>query len=164
MLLMLTSLTQEVHAALEALNLYDTSQQTIQYYARDDYPRRWTTGGWWCMAPRRPAAGKCTPQQTPPTRTICLCLPAGPDGLTRGPCEHAYACLEQEGQIKATVLAKPKPKGRPKAAQGLFPEASRVPGIIVPSPDLQPAQAPLCPANSIAEAPAEVATSAHAVP
>ena len=34
--------------------------------------------------------------------------------LFGGPCEHAYCCMEHEGQSSTTVLPKAKPKGRPR--------------------------------------------------
>ena len=32
-----------------------------------------------------------------------------------GPCEHAYCCMEHEGQSSVSSIPQPKPKGRPKA-------------------------------------------------
>ena len=52
-----------------------------------------------------------------------------------GPCEHAYCCMEHEGQSSASALLQPKPKGRPAKTRARAPNPSPqlVPGHCHPS-------------------------------
>ena len=47
-----------------------------------------------------------------------------------GPCEHAYCCMEHEGQSSVTTLPKPKPKGRPSTKAKLIASRASTPQII----------------------------------
>ena len=62
---------------------------------------------------------------------LWLCYGCHPASLW-GPCEHAYCCMEHEGQSSTTVLPKAKPKGRPRKTMAV---ARPTPHQIIPGSD-----------------------------
>ena len=109
---------QEVHAALSELDLYDASTNTFKCWqstakALDDW--RCVVSGPFVHTYWQSYRGDGLDLPAPENNKhkLWLCYGCHPASLW-GPCEHAYCCMEHEGQSSTTVLPKAKPKGRPR--------------------------------------------------
>lgn len=143
---------EEVEGALSQLGLYDLRNQTFTSWrdaakAFDDW--RCVVSGPFSQALwkeyRTDDQVDDAGAQSHNKHNLWLCFGCHAASLW-GPCEHAYCCMEHEGQSSTQVLPKPKPKGRPKkkAAQHHHPSPIQiVPSSAEPvqqSPALPPVQ------------------------
>ena len=125
----------EVELALSELGLYDLQTHAVKCWrtfakALDD---------WRCVVPGPFSqslwqAYRKTPDERPlPVNKhgLWLCFGCHVASLW-GPCEHAYCCMEHEGQSSASPLPAAKAKGRPSrqkaAASSMRPPEQIVPG------------------------------------
>ena len=138
--LMTAESVAEAESALAALGFYDVAQQSITNWRTaakvfDDW-RCVVSGPFvsnlWQQHGMHPEEAAACPRNK---HELWLCFGCHVASLW-GPCEHAYCCMEHEGQSSTTPLPKAKPKGRPskraaKASPALPPQ-------IVPGPSTAP--------------------------
>eukprot|EP00435_Cladocopium_sp_Y103_P022952 s1998_g5.t1 len=128
----------EVESALSALGLYDTAEHSFKDWRAaakmfDDW-RLVVSGPFSANLWRHHRVDPVDEQdaRSKNKHTLYLCFGCHAASLW-GPCEHAYACMEHEGQSSMTILPKAKPKGRPAKRRI---EDRVVPPQIVPGPSL----------------------------
>ena len=110
--------TRTVESGLERLGLYDCENHQITNWKHlakllDDW--RCVVSGPFVTSLWRSFAADAGARSSN-KHALWLCFGCHVASLW-GPCEHAYACMEHEGQSSGTSLPTPKPKGRPPKRQ-----------------------------------------------
>ena len=129
----------EVELALSELGLYDLQTHAVKCWrtfakALDDW--RCVVSGPFSQSLWQ--AYRKTPDERPlpvNKHELWLCFGCHVASLW-GPCEHAYCCMEHEGQSSASPLPAAKAKGRPSKRQKAAASSMRPPEQIVPGASL----------------------------